>query len=203
MHRKHELDSLPCCRHAPAHRLQLPEPAIEELSASPSPCRGHRHGLVRVLDSGFVWDGETLSYAFTATNSSEDTSLEETAVQVSIYGKTGEPSPRFRRHRLHSSRPDRGLRRSHPPGRGSRTHRSAFSADQSATVDSARTFDVTDGKFSATGFGGRVVAAIEQPLRSRAQADSTSSPSSEMPTARSSTVARPYWSCSRPAVSPS
>ena len=144
---------------------------IEELSASPSPAQGGTDtDIVRVLDSGFVWDGETLSYAFTATNSSEDTSLEETAVQVSVYGKTGE-----------AIAGDSGVIDFILPGQTvafaghiplteeSERIAFAFSADKSATVDSARTFDVTDGKFSATGFGGRVGRCHRQPLRSRAQ----------------------------------
>ena len=117
-----------------------------------------------MIDSGFAWDGETLSYAFTAQNESDDTSLEETIVQVSIYGNTGEAigsdsgiidfflpgqTVAFAGH----------IPLDEEPGRLA----FAFSVERKATIEGARTFDTSSGKYAQTNFGGRVVAVIKNP----------------------------------------
>ena len=140
---------------------------IEELSASPEATTAattDEPEEVRVIDSGFVWDNETLSYAFTAENTSEDTSLEETAVQVSVYGKTGE-----------AIGSDTGVLDFFLPGQVvAHTGRIplseepdrialAFSVEREATVENVQSFETVTGTFTETNFGGRVVAAINNP----------------------------------------
>jgi hypothetical protein len=137
---------------------------IEELSSSPAPNQTMSADSVRVIDSGFVWDGETLSYAFTIENTSADQSMEETAVQVSVYDARGEAiggdsgtidfilPGQVVAHAAHiplAEEPERIAL--------------SFGAGHLATVQSAQTFEPSEGKYSDTKFGGRVVAAIKNP----------------------------------------
>ena len=137
---------------------------IEELSSSPEPSGGMPTDKVHVIDSGFTWDGQTLSYAFTVRNTSEDTSMEETAVQVSVFGQTGEAVGSdsgiidfmlpgqvvaFAGHVALDKQPERLSLE--------------FGVQREASVDSARTFDALPGQYTETNYGGRVVAAISNP----------------------------------------
>jgi hypothetical protein len=138
---------------------------IEELSTSPEPAAAAQTvDEVRVLDSGFVWDGETISYAFTAENSSEDVSLEGVAIQINVYDQTGEAVagdtgvidfilPKqvvaYAAHLPLEVQPDRIAM--------------SFTVEQQASVENARVFERIPGKFEATNFGGRVVAAVRNP----------------------------------------
>lgn len=141
---------------------------IEQLSASPEASGATANGStiedVRVIDSGFVWDEETLSYAFTAENTSTSTSLEGTVVQVSIYGKAGE-----------AIGSDSGIVDFFLPGQiiafAGRVPLTdeperialAFAVEKTARVEGARPIEVATGKYSETNFGGRVVTVIDNP----------------------------------------
>jgi hypothetical protein len=143
-----------------------PSKRIEDLSTSPQPEPDARLEVdaIHVRDSGFVWDGETLSYAFTAENTTEDTSMEEAVVQVSVYGINDQPigsdtgiidfvlPGQVVAYAAH-------LPLREEPGRIALS----FTAENKAKVESARAFDLVAGKFEATGYGGRVVAAIVNP----------------------------------------
>jgi hypothetical protein len=137
---------------------------IEELRSSPVPNETTSTDSIRVIDSGFVWDGETLSYAFTVENTSENQSMEETAVQVNVYDVRGE-----------AIGGDSGVIDFILPGQvvahaahmplGEEPERIAlsFGAGHVATVESVQTFEPSKGKYSDTKFGGRVIAGINNP----------------------------------------
>jgi hypothetical protein len=140
---------------------------IEELSQSPEPgddSASPPADTIRVLDSGFVWDRDTLSYAFTAENNSPDTSMEEVSVQVSVYDPTGQaigsdtaiidfilPGQVV----AHAARIPLLVR----PERISLS----FTVERQPEVKSARAFERASGHFETTSFGGRVVTAIRNP----------------------------------------
>lgn len=137
---------------------------IEELNSTAEPAPSVSADELRVVDSGFVWDGETLSYAFTVENRSDTRSFEETVVQVSIYGKAGEAvgsDTGFIDFILpgqvvaHAGR----VPMDEEPERISL----AFGVSRDARVENANTFQATNGRFSETAYGGRVVTAIKNP----------------------------------------
>ena len=139
---------------------------IEELNETPesAPSGGRPAEAIRVLDSGFTWDQATLSYSFTAENTSPDKSLEEAVVQVNVYDATGE-----------AIGGDTGVIDFILPGQVvayagrvpmlKQPDRIAlsFTVEREATIASVQTFERIDGKFEATSFGGRVVAAVKNP----------------------------------------
>lgn len=140
---------------------------IEELNETPEAGgtgSGRPADSIRVLDSGFTWDQETLSYSFTAENTAQDTSMEETHVQVNVYDETGEPIGS-----------DTGMIDFILPGqvvayaghvpllKQPERISLSFTVENEATVESVRTFERIDGRFEATSFGGRVVAPVKNP----------------------------------------
>ena len=141
-----------------------PSQRIEELSTSPEATGGLAAEEIQVRDTGFVWDGETLSYAFTAQNISEDTSMEEALVQINVYGLNDEPIAgdtavidfvlpgQVVAYAAH-------LALREEPGRIALS----FTAEDTATVKAARTFEPVSGKYETTNYGGRVIAAINNP----------------------------------------
>lgn len=140
---------------------------IEELNETPvaaSSASGRPADSIRVLDSGFTWDRDTLSYSFTAENASKDTSMEDTHVQVNIYDETGEAIGSdagtidfilpgqvvaFAGHVPMTRKPERVA--------------FAFTVENEASIESVRTFERIDGRFEPTSFGGRVVAPVKNP----------------------------------------
>lgn len=150
----------------PALACSSPSKRIEELSTSPEPDPGISADAIHIRDSGFVWDGETLSYAFTAENTTADKSMEEAVVQVNVFGMADQPIAS-----------DSGIIDFLLPGQvvafashltlKEEPKRLAFDfavADQT-TVEETRAFEVTPGKFEPTNYGGRVVAAIANPYQ--------------------------------------
>jgi hypothetical protein len=137
---------------------------IEDLSLSPEPSGGMTVNDLQVTDSGFTWDGETLSYAFTAQNVSEDTSMEETAVQVSVYG-TADEAIGSDTGVIDFVLPNQVVAfAGHVPVNEKPDHIAlSFGVDREAKVDSVRTFDPMPGKYTETNYGGRVITTISNP----------------------------------------